>query len=44
MIFDIYIDLDLTNDTGTYILLLSEAKEEDEWLQPPGAELEIGKI
>jgi len=44
VIFDIYLDLDFTNDTGTYIMLMSEAANEDEWLQGPGAEFEIGKI
>ena len=44
MIFDIYLDLDFTNDTGTYIRLMSEAENEDEWLLGPGAEFEIGDI
>lgn len=44
VIFDIYLDLDFTNDTGTYIMLLSEAAVEDEWLLGPGSEFEIGKI
>jgi len=30
-------DLDFTNDTGTYIMLMSEAAVEDEWLLGPGA-------
>ena len=38
VIFDIYLDLDFTNDTGTYIRLMSEAENEDEWLLGPGAE------
>jgi len=37
VLFDIYIDLDFTNDTGTYIILKSEAASEDEWLLGPGA-------
>jgi len=37
VIFDIYLDLDFTNDTGTYIMLMSEAAVEDEWLLGPGA-------
>jgi len=44
VIFDIYLDLDFTNDTGTYIMLMSEAEAEDEWLLGPGAEFEIGEI
>jgi len=36
--------LDFTNDTGTYITLMSEAPGEDEWLLGPGAEFEIGDI
>ena len=43
-IFDIYLDLDFTNDTGTYIMLMSEAAVEDEWLLGPGADFEIGEI
>jgi len=37
VIYDIYLDLDFTNDTGTYIMLKSEAAVEDEWLLGPGA-------
>ena len=37
VLFDIYLDLDFTNDTGTYIMLMSEAAVEDEWLLGPGA-------
>jgi len=44
IIFDIYIDLDFTNDIGTYIMLYSEAAVEDEWLLGPGAQFEIGGI
>jgi len=44
VIFDIYLDLDFTNDTGSYILLKSDAVSEDEWLLGPGAEFEIGEI
>ena len=44
VVYDIYIDLDFTNDTGTYIMLMSEAAVEDEWLLGPGSELQIGKI
>ena len=38
VVFNIYLDLDFTNDTGTYIMLMSEAAVEDEWLLGPGAE------
>lgn len=41
-IFDIFMDLDFTNNIGSYIMLKSDAKVEDEWLFGPGAELEIG--
>jgi len=44
VVFDVYIDLDFTNDTGTYIMLMSEAAVEDEWLLGPGAEFIIGEI
>ena len=44
VLFDIYLDLDFTNDTGSYIMLMSEAACEDEWLLGPGAEFEIGLI
>jgi len=44
VIFDIYIDLNFTNDTGTYIMLTSEAAVEDEWLLCPACEFEIGNI
>ena len=44
VIFDIYLDLDFTNDSGTYIMLMSNAVVEDEWLLGPGAEFEIGEI
>ena len=29
VIFDIYLDLDFTNDTGTYIMLMSENEEKN---------------
>ena len=44
VIFVIYLDLDFTNDSGTYIMLMSEAAIEDEWLLGPGAEFVIGDI
>ena len=36
VIFDIYIDLDITIDIGCYIMLKSEEPDEDEWLLGPG--------
>ena len=36
--------MDSTNDIGTYIMLMSMAKSEDEHLFPPGAEFEVGNI
>ena len=44
VLFRITIDLDFTNDSGTYIMLMSAAPLEDEWLLGPGAEFEIGVI
>ena len=44
VMYDIKVDLDCTNDTGTFIMLISAAEEEEEWLHPPGAEFEVGKI
>jgi len=35
-VFEIYVDLDYTNDNGTYIKFMSEADHEDEWLFPTG--------
>ena len=42
--FEIYVDLDYTNDSGTYIVLMSEADSEDEWLFPPGTIFLIKRI
>ena len=42
VLFQIHVDLDFTNDTGTYIMLISDAASEEEWLFGPGAEFEIG--
>jgi len=36
-IFEIHVDLDYTNDCGTYIMLKSEVSSEEEWLFGPGA-------
>lgn len=37
--------MDFTNDTGTYIMLMSDDNaDECEWLFGPGAEFEIGNI
>ena len=44
VLFRITIDQDFTNDTGKYIMLMSAAPLEDEWLLGPGAEFEIGEI
>jgi len=43
VIFEINVDLDYTNDTGTYTKLFSPDNK-DTWLLAPGAEFEIGKI
>ena len=37
-------DLDFTMDTGTYIMLMSMAGNEDEHLLAPGADFEVGSI
>ena len=42
--FEIFVDLDFTNDSGTYIMLTSEAHSENEWLFPPGTKFLINKI
>ena len=44
VVFVIHIDLDFTNDTGTYIMLYSDGHEEEEWMLGPGAEFKIGEI
>ena len=44
VIYDINVDLDFTNDTGTFIPLISDVVGEDKWLLAPGGEYEIGEI
>ena len=42
--FEIMVDLDFTNDIGTFIMLMSMAKSEDEHLLAPGTKFEVGEI
>ena len=41
VLFQIEVDMDYTNDYGTYIREYSNAKDEEEWLLSYGIKLEI---